>query len=162
MNNKENCLYFKVGTNVVSVPEEDFVNHVVNCANVKVLMWTKQEPFYKFEHNDLAQHIAETENMECLEGLQTPDSLIDYEIIDVLKKMAEKKPKPGVHVDINNYISATNSQRGFAFVALKGNSRRAFQKRSTSSNYKKSVNRSLRTGKKSDKTMAGKTIVAIK
>lgn len=87
MNNKE-LLYFKVGSNVISAPKSDCDNKIIDCSQVKVLVWMPDRPFYKFEHNDLAQKIAEEEDIYRLEGFESPDLLIDKEIVETLEKRA--------------------------------------------------------------------------
>ena len=86
----ENRLYFKIGNHVVSALKSDCEKQVIDCNKVEVLVWTREEPFYKFEHNDLAQHIAENEDIYRFEGFETPDGLIDQEILQVLKQKYSK------------------------------------------------------------------------
>lgn len=85
---EEKRLYFKIGNHVVSALKSDCEKQVIDCSKVEVLVWTREEPYYKFEHNDLAQHVAETEDIYRFEGFETPEGLIDQEILQVLKEKA--------------------------------------------------------------------------
>lgn len=88
---EEKRLYFKIGNHVVSALKSDCEKQIIDCSKVEVLMWTREEPFYKFEHNDLAQHVAENEDIYRFEGFETPDSLIDQEILQILKQKYSKR-----------------------------------------------------------------------
>ena len=113
----ENRLYFKIGSNVVSAPKEDCEKQVIDCSKVKVLMWLDEAPFYRFEHNSLAQHIAESEDIYCYDGHNSPDSLIDKDIIKALKKrLANKKTI--------TYESTIADIAGAAFVPATGSTYR--------------------------------------
>jgi len=162
MGNKTDRLYFKVGTNVVSVPKEDLANQIIDCDKVEVLMWTKEKPFYKFEHNDLAQHIAETENIADFDGFDVPDSLIDQEIVGVLKKQWEKKQQEQVMISAAQ-LGAIHAQTMRNIRALAG--ARARLKRRTRAPYlgyvkHGQIEASSRVNKKTDKAVIGKIEVA--
>lgn len=157
MNNNGNRLYFKVGSNVVSVPKEDMVNRTIDCASVEVLMWTEQEPFYKFEHNDLAQHIAENENLECFVGLETPDSLIDQEIIEILKKKAKNNEQDKT---VFVYTGVTTRGLGRGIISNVGHGVMG-RLRYMPPNYLEDVEERLSVGGKGKKT-PGKIRVGVK
>ena len=90
---KEKRLYFKIGNHVISVLKSDYEKKVIDCSKVEILVWTENEPFYKFEHNDVAQTVAEQEEVLYLKGFETPESLIDEEIIEALKTRKKRKEK---------------------------------------------------------------------
>ena len=81
-------VYTKINNHVVGISKEDLDNKLVDCSKVEVLVWIKEDPYYKFEHNDLAQSIAENDNLFGLEYFETPNELIDKEILKALKERA--------------------------------------------------------------------------
>ena len=90
---KEKRLYFKAGNHIISVLKSDYESKVIDCSKVEILVWTENEPFYKFEHNDVAQIVAEQEEILHLKGFETPESLIDKEIIEALKSRKREREK---------------------------------------------------------------------
>lgn len=81
-------VYTKINNHVVGISKEDLDNKLIDCSKVEVLVWAKEDPYYKFEHNDLAQSIAENDNFFGLEYFETPNELIDKEILEALKERA--------------------------------------------------------------------------
>ena len=140
-------LYFKVGNHIVSALKSDCEKQIIDCSQVRVLVWTTKEPYYKFEYNDLAQYIAENEDIYRFKGFNSPEPLIDKEIVAALKKRASLEEKE-THLYQVNYGIDSEARHEAVLCSLEA-TRRILQRR---------MDYSYRVSKAKKKSSKGKNI----